>query len=251
MARSGPALLYIYIYMGNYRILNARRRIRVAEIVQKISALYDTRKLLAVFTRRMNLSWARWIQSIACHPNSLRYIFNISLSLRLYLGLPSSRFPAIQPQFFAPQLNSQKKIVQTYYSIIVALGGLSCLPLYTRFAGWNPAEDDGFLWAIKIGSTTFFGGEEKPAVPCRKIIRHVKDNHSMKDRGKIQDISHKLSPASLLGVIDYWNRALVDKWGMIRTQTGKHNRSIMVAVHVTHCAIPPHNINNTVLFVTM
>jgi hypothetical protein len=28
---------------------------------------------------------------------------------------------------------------------------------------------------IKIRSTTFFGCEVKPKVPCRKILRHVKD----------------------------------------------------------------------------
>jgi hypothetical protein len=27
----------------------------------------------------------------------------------------------------------------------------------------------------KIRSTTFFGGEVKLSVPCRKILRHVKD----------------------------------------------------------------------------
>jgi hypothetical protein len=34
----------------------------------------------------------------------------------------------------------------------------------------NPAEEDGFLMAIKIRSTFFFGGEVKPAVPCRKML---------------------------------------------------------------------------------
>jgi hypothetical protein len=38
------------------------------------------------------------------------------------------------------------------YRPIVALGGLlvACLPLDPRFAGSNPAEDDGFLRVIKI-----------------------------------------------------------------------------------------------------
>jgi hypothetical protein len=34
---------------------------------------------------------------------------------------------------------------------------------------------DGFLRAIKIRSTPFFGWKVKPVVPCRKILRHVKD----------------------------------------------------------------------------
>jgi hypothetical protein len=34
----------------------------------------------------------------------------------------------------------------------------------------NPAED-GFLWTIKIRSTTSFGEEIKPSAPCSKILR--------------------------------------------------------------------------------
>jgi hypothetical protein len=39
--------------------------------------------------------------------------------------------------------------------LLHALGGLvvACLPLDPRFAGSNPAEDDGFLRVIKIRST--------------------------------------------------------------------------------------------------
>jgi hypothetical protein len=49
------------------------------------------------------------------------------------------------------------------------------VPLDPRFAGSNPAEDDGFLKAIKISSTASLGGEVKPSAPCRKILRHVKE----------------------------------------------------------------------------
>jgi hypothetical protein len=38
-----------------------------------------------------------------------------------------------------------------------------------------PGQGDGFLRAIKIQSTPSFGLEVKPEVPCRKILRHVKD----------------------------------------------------------------------------
>jgi hypothetical protein len=50
---------------------------------------------------------------------------------------------------------------------------VTCLPLDEGFAGLNPAEDDGFSRAIKICNLTSFGGEGKPSVPCRKILRHV------------------------------------------------------------------------------
>jgi hypothetical protein len=48
-------------------------------------------------------------------------------------------------------------------------------------------------------------------------------------------------PASLLGVCaGYCQEALVGESGFIRTQMGKHNRSVMVAMYGMPCAIPPH-----------
>jgi hypothetical protein len=40
---------------------------------------------------------------------------------------------------------------------------------------FEPSQNDGFLRAIKIRSTSSFRWEVKPEVPCRKILRHVKD----------------------------------------------------------------------------
>jgi hypothetical protein len=102
-----------------------------------------------------------------------------------------------------------------------------------RFEGSNPVEDDGFLRAIKICTTTSVRGEVKPSVPCRKILRHVKDSYSTKEiflRQNSRDISRQVSPSSLLD--------LVDESGMTRTQMGKTNRSVMVAVYGTPCVIP-------------
>jgi hypothetical protein len=57
---------------------------------------------------------------------------------------------------------------------------------------------------------------------------------------KFTDISRQVSPASLLGVSTvYRQRVLVGVSEMIRTQIGKHNRPVMVAVYGTPCAIPP------------
>jgi hypothetical protein len=39
----------------------------------------------------------------------------------------------------------------------------------------EPGQGDGFLRAIKIRSTPSFGWEVKPEVPCRNILRHVKE----------------------------------------------------------------------------
>jgi hypothetical protein len=55
------------------------------------------------------------------------------------------------------------------------------MPLDPRFADSNPAEGDGFLSAIKICSTSSFGGEVKPAVPYSNISRHFKDPYGMKE----------------------------------------------------------------------
>jgi hypothetical protein len=41
--------------------------------------------------------------------------------------------------------------------------------------GFEPVQGDGFLRAIKNRSTPSFGWKVKPEVPCRKILRHVKD----------------------------------------------------------------------------
>jgi hypothetical protein len=48
-----------------------------------------------------------------------------------------------------------------------------------RFVGSNLAKDDGFLRAIKILIMTSFEGEVKLSVPCRKIIRHVKEPYKV------------------------------------------------------------------------
>jgi hypothetical protein len=52
----------------------------------------------------------------------------------------------------------------------------------------------------------------------------------------------KILPASLLGVFaGICDRALVDEWGMIRTQMGSTVGQNMVAVYGALCTIPPRN----------
>jgi hypothetical protein len=100
----------------------------------------------------------------------------------------------------------------------VALGDLvvSVLPFGPKVRGC-PAEDCGFLMAIKIRSTNSFGGEVKPSVPCRKTLRHVKDPYRYEQKELRQ-----VSSASLLGTsAGYCQRALVVESGMIRTQIRK------------------------------
>jgi hypothetical protein len=94
------------------------------------------------------------------------------------------------------------------------------LPFNPRFAGSSPAEDDGFLRAIKSVARLPSEGKNLP---------HVKDPYSMKNIlvGKTHrhflstDISSLVSPALLLGVsAGYCQIALVGESGMIRTPMG-------------------------------
>jgi hypothetical protein len=47
----------------------------------------------------------------------------------------------------------ERNIKQTLYLVADDDLVVACLPFDPRFAGWNPAEDDAFLKAIKIRST--------------------------------------------------------------------------------------------------
>jgi hypothetical protein len=46
---------------------------------------------------------------------------------------------------------------------------VSVLATGPKVAGSIPAEVDGLIKMIKIRSTTSFGGEVKPSVPCRRF----------------------------------------------------------------------------------
>jgi hypothetical protein len=87
---------------------------------------------------------------------------------------------------------------------------LSCLPLNPRFAGLNLAEDYGFLRAIKIRSTTSFGGEGK-CQPHAEILRHVKEPAEYEINillAKFKAISRQVSSGLLLGVLLVFSREL-------------------------------------------
>jgi hypothetical protein len=60
---------------------------------------------------------------------------------------------------------------------------VSVLAIVPKVRWFKRGSDDGFLRAIKIRSTPFFGGKVKWEVPCRMILRHVK--HNLQVRTKI------------------------------------------------------------------
>jgi hypothetical protein len=74
--------------------------------------------------------------------------------------------------------------------------------LNPRFAGLNPAEDDGFLWAIKIRRTISFGREVKASshvVGFFGMLKITEEYERDTSSAKFKDISSQL-PASLLDV---------------------------------------------------
>jgi hypothetical protein len=73
---------------------------------------------------------------------------------------------------------------------------VSMLATGPKGRGFESGQDDGFLRVIKILSTPSFGWEVKPEVPCRKILRHVKD--ILKSHGDIKTKFSFPSPILLL-----------------------------------------------------
>jgi hypothetical protein len=109
--------------------------------------------------------------------------------------------------------------------------------------GSNLAEEDNrFLITMNICSMTSFRGKIKPLVPCHKILQHVKERY-MHERLVNKFHGHYVpSFSALLPDVSagYCQGRLVDESGVIRM----HNRSEMVAVLGTPCAIPPRNSNS-------
>jgi hypothetical protein len=88
--------------------------------------------------------------------------------------------------------------------LIIALGGLlvACLLMDPRLACSNLADGKEFLRVIKIRSTTSFGDEVKPSVPC-KIYGMLKNPASIKEIFRLQNsatISRQVSPISQLDI---------------------------------------------------
>jgi hypothetical protein len=52
------------------------------------------------------------------------------------------------------------------------------LAIGPKVCGFKPGRCNGFLRAIKIRNTPFFGGEVKLGAPCRKIVWHVQNEIS-------------------------------------------------------------------------
>jgi hypothetical protein len=100
---------------------------------------------------------------------------------------------------------------------------VACLPLDSRFAGSNTAEADEFLRAIKIHSTTFFGGELEPSV-AMLFYGTLNKPTSMKEtlrRKNSVSFPRQVFPASLPDASACnFQRTLMDESGIIRNQMG-------------------------------
>jgi hypothetical protein len=64
------------------------------------------------------------------------------------------------------------------------------VPLDTRLADSNPAEDDGYLRAKKFGAHVV-SEAVKPSAPFHKILLHIKDRDN--SLAKLTDISSQVS----------------------------------------------------------
>jgi hypothetical protein len=104
---------------------------------------------------------------------------------------------------------------------------VSVLATGPKGRGFESGQGDGFLRVIKILSIPSFGWEVKPEVPCRKILRHVKD--LLKSHGDGQTKFSFPSPILLLAPTmsllteppdntDGCQSALVDKLGVIASR---------------------------------
>jgi hypothetical protein len=125
-----------------------------------------------------------------------------------------------------------------------------------RFVGSKPDENNVYLRAMQIRSSTSFGGEVKPSAPCRKILRHVKDPLRYgrdTDRQKSAAIFHPISlrfatrfPCCNKSrelwwmnrkiLIFIWGAKLIIEWSQL---------------HGTLCTIPHRNSNQLFTFIVI
>jgi hypothetical protein len=107
------------------------------------------------------------------------------------------------------------------------LGGVVVSVLVTgpKDRGFKPGRSDGFLRAIKIGSTPSLGWEVQPEFPCRKILRHAKDPLT---HLRCWYVKFSLLRPVLVSRCLCWHdcqRALVDESGVIPSRHQHHHDS--------------------------
>jgi hypothetical protein len=83
-----------------------------------------------------------------------------------------------------------------------------------KVCGFVPGQGNGFLRAIKIRSTPSFKWGVKPQVPCRKILRHIKNSCSPTEMDRLSSIFLLPSPTRSRDVSGGGQSALVDKLGV-------------------------------------
>jgi hypothetical protein len=102
------------------------------------------------------------------------------------------------------------------------------LVLDSKFASSKPAEDDGFLSAIKNRSKTAFGEEINSSTRAARFYGMLKIPAEYEidiSSAKFTDISRQVSLDSLVVVsAGTCQRSLLDESGMIITQIGTNNR---------------------------
>jgi hypothetical protein len=104
-----------------------------------------------------------------------------------------------------------------------------------RFAGSHPAEDSGFLRAMKILSTPSYGEEVKPLAQCLRIfLLLVKEPFVALKRclvGLSQSYLHSPVPLALL-LDDSADMIAKDLWWKNQSSTCRYNSTIVLHVHI-------------------
>jgi hypothetical protein len=86
--------------------------------------------------------------------------------------------------------------------------GVACWPLVPKFAGSNPAEAVGFFKDEEILSTSSFGGEVKPFVPCHIYAACKRSlKKAWKSLLQAKFVGHFSPNSFTLRYYDLWRRA--------------------------------------------
>jgi hypothetical protein len=114
-------------------------------------------------------------------PSSSEYSLTLSLyfssnagALNLFSSTNATVVLLFASEHYTKYLLELPKFINTSKSTLSGIKSSTVLVSRPKGRGFEPGQGYGFLTAIKIRSTSSFGWEVKPEVPC-KILRHVTD----------------------------------------------------------------------------
>jgi hypothetical protein len=172
--QSGVTVLHVRPHAGRQDACHGRPRL--GDLSSRKASVLMTCQLPLIITYYTRIA----SHLTLLHPNQLEVTDAFQwpvISLLSEEGYWQKRWLCLQIQFTICS-SSHYIYMQEYFTLLLSsrLGGVVVSVLATRpGSGSKPSQGDGFLRAIKVRSTTYFGWEIKPEIPCRKIWRNVKD----------------------------------------------------------------------------